>query len=61
LPHPQVKFVPSPKTSIPCLAQSSSFHQSGFHSISFRNKRFFQGWRVSPTINPQPGGPGYLS
>jgi hypothetical protein len=50
-----------PKTSIPYLAWSSYFHQSGFHSISFRNKIFFRGWRVSPTFNSQPGGPGYLS
>ena len=30
-------------------------------SLSFRNNRFLQGWRVSPTLNPQPRGPGYLS
>jgi hypothetical protein len=29
--------------------------------VRFRDNKFLQGGVVSPTPNPQPGGPGYLS
>jgi hypothetical protein len=29
--------------------------------VRFRDNKFVQGGAVSPTPNPQPGGPGYLS
>ena len=40
LPPLHLQFVPSPKTSIPYLALSSPFRQSGFHYIGFRNEIF---------------------
>jgi hypothetical protein len=29
--------------------------------VRFRDRKFLQGWVVSPTPNPHLGGPGYLS